>query len=1400
MAYVVDSTSTREDPATTTTITAKLPAHQAGDHLFAFFMKDDPTGGAWTTPTGYTNITSSASAGVNCSLWYKEATSSETNPSSGTSDPDEYIALMVSVRGLDGADLLNQPAVVATVTANRWQLPAVTTDEDDCLILYFTAVDQALKPTFESGAQYLASDFNSRCSALSGWTGQKSLGTSGRPYVWAAGNDGSVNIALALNTVDGAGGYCDLTSLPTEIVNPLIASDDSFWGGAAEDFTSILNTINGTSIAFNAYGTKSSGNVGKTFQNAQKLTQTAGMGGYVTNLTAYNDTATDVETDLTGKLVAMHMQIDDIDEVYQGQTLADINFMVGLRSNSKSALRIWKAAAKDSFPDTRGYFSVVFDPSSDVDCIATAGTWDITKVDGVFSGSHGKGQQVVLSSMCVALNTCVIVGGSSGQPAVTNSFYEAITSATVMTMEKQRGSSTKQFFALQGLQIGNGTEVTHFEDSGISLEFPKTASDEDKTCQYRVQANKIGLAIKGRAGDTIKFTDSLVSGETSWNLDLDITGGTSSFNGTTFNNCLVTNTTALALTDVIFRKCGTVPSNIDMSAGCHVSASVSTTGALVLTGSTANDLQALVDNLANCTLSKNPVAVLVDYTGTGDISLDFDNIRFTDNTVDLTYNSTNASQLTVVMEGVTNITAPKTAITGSATAVVLDAPSVSLVLNCTDETGAAANFATGTRIRVENVTTSTEIYNDVPGAVNTLSIPHVNRPAASVFQYKIISVDGATSATKMLKGTVDISDTTVSTNVTQKIDSVYEEISVDGSGISGISIAANKIDIDVNDSDNTLRLQDLYAWYVNYNVTEVGIRDSSFLIEARTSVLYEFDNSVEIKNTKTGSPLTIIGGNAADASGSSSGWIDTSGENIYIIPQSVVPFSFNTGTGLSAAQSAKIDAIDTAAALISSAADIAEAVWEEDISAATTGAGKTLKDVEDLNSGVDGLAAISAQIDNLPVPATVSDLIQPSAISDAVWAEDISAATSGAGKLLKDVDAVTAGTDGLVAISAQLDDVPTTSVLTPALIADAVWAEDISAATSGAGKALKDVDDVSAGTDGLVAISAQIDNLPTPALVSDLIQATTISDAVWNKDLSSANSGAGKALKDIDDVSSGTDGLVAISAQLDNIPTSSLNASSIADAVWAEDISAATSGAGKALKDIDDVSSGADGLVAISAQLDDVPTTSVLNTSLIADAVWSENISAATSGAGKALKDIDDVSSGVDGLVAISAQLDNVPTNLLTTTNIADAIWAEDLSGYTVGAGKLLKDVEAISRGSDGFAAISNQLDTLATVGDLITASAIADAVWVKDVSNSTTGVGKALNDVSVLALGSTGFSALSNQIGLLPTPALVSDLISASDIADAVWTEDLATYTTGSGKTLVEIKLNSANSIAVSV
>jgi hypothetical protein len=159
---------------------------------------------------------------------------------------------------------------------------------------------------------------------------------------------------------------------------------------------------------------------------------------------------------------------------------------------------------------------------------------------------------------------------------------------------------------------------------------------------------------------------------------------------------------------ITFTDCKRVAMNgADLSGGCIIDASTDTTSSITpLTAATQAALQLLLDDIANCEFTNNPVAIRIEYTGATSPTVNFDAITVSGNTVDLHFNATNAVQLTANMQNGSNITT--TAISGSATGVTI----------ANDITATIEVNVAGAEITILTAGTQTELFHVETGTTS----------------------------------------------------------------------------------------------------------------------------------------------------------------------------------------------------------------------------------------------------------------------------------------------------------------------------------------------------------------------------------------------------------------------------------------------------------------------------------------------------------------------------------------------------------------------------------------------------------------------------------------------------------------------------------------------------------
>ena len=115
----------------------------------------------------------------------------------------------------------------------------------------------------------------------------------------------------------------------------------------------------------------------------------------------------------------------------------------------------------------------------------------------------------------------------------------------------------------------------------------------------------------------------------------------------------------------------------------------------------------------------------------------------------------------------------------------------------------------GSRLQLYDVTSATELYNDIPGT--TSYTQNAAWTTDHTIRARVTWVDGVT-------GWLPVEQTALLTNdgaaflVSQQSDSVYDTLAIDGSACSEFTYDNANLQIDVSDADNTTTVQRIYAW------------------------------------------------------------------------------------------------------------------------------------------------------------------------------------------------------------------------------------------------------------------------------------------------------------------------------------------------------------------------------------------------------------------------------------------------------------------------------------------------------------------------------------------------------------------------------------------------------------
>lgn len=303
----------------------------------------------------------------------------------------------------------------------------------------------------------------------------------------------------------------------------------------------------------------------------------------------------------------------------------------------------------------------------------------------------------------------------------------------------------------------------------------------------------------------------------------------------------------------------------------------------------------------------------------------------------LTLNGANLSAITVnPVAGVKlkfRITVATAASTNSLTSITISTVTnatnrqIQYPLPTTQNIGSVTNIRAGSRIRVYNVTTATEVANEIVPDT-TWSYAYDEGTAftdGDVINIRLARCSGATAVVGY-QATAVAGATGWSLFADQLDDDVYNTNGINGTTVTEFSFDYPNVQVDISDPDGATTITRLYAWWANEQTTLDGIRTLIGGLLAEDVANYKIINSVvDLKLDNTASTGVIFTGDlrlyrddgAAPVVSSTTG-----GGSITLYAGKVYTVSVGA-SALTPAESAKLmslpDSTTTAAAVLSAA-------------------------------------------------------------------------------------------------------------------------------------------------------------------------------------------------------------------------------------------------------------------------------------------------------------------------------------------------------------------------------------------------------------------------------------------------------------------------------------------------
>jgi hypothetical protein len=240
-------------------LVVSLPEHATNDLIIFGISKDDATGGAFTTPAGWTkggeNTVGASGNNTVRSAWYYKiaASSAEAAPTITSTDTDSWSCVASSIQGVDTVtpiDVSNGNGIT-DVVGNPYTAASVTTTTANALVLYIIGSDGGVSPVAPPGFITNGLADSAADSTSMAFTVQRTAGATPTCDFNAQGQaDESVLFTIAIR--DGSSG----TILPgypnldcATIVRPLTGNALTYSGDAIDSNSDNFTQLAGTWVA-----------------------------------------------------------------------------------------------------------------------------------------------------------------------------------------------------------------------------------------------------------------------------------------------------------------------------------------------------------------------------------------------------------------------------------------------------------------------------------------------------------------------------------------------------------------------------------------------------------------------------------------------------------------------------------------------------------------------------------------------------------------------------------------------------------------------------------------------------------------------------------------------------------------------------------------------------------------------------------------------------------------------------------------------------------------------------------------------------------------------------------------------------------------------------------------------
>lgn len=720
MAYVVSVKST---VGTSGSCVVDLPSGQQDDDVI-FIWFSGLSAGTITDPSGWQTLGSTpSSSGVtpNRCYYQRVVTAPLSNPTISYTGSFNTGAIAVLVRGADVSTTTSALDTWSESTGNPVDSvtsPTLTlTDANELILLFTTGERGSEDPFFAPGSgadlEYINDD---RFAMGAGYTYDQNSPSDQYTAYCSNSSGGGIGIFAVAVADDGNGivkgyaetGHATLVNLNSGDHGETVTGEVNVTSGFTPLITSVTNAESGTSQTCKDKAFAGDGPVHKKFPTG------IGLGTLIAGADSDNLVIRGIEFTSTVDLSNSKLCFSAAADNNLLPALDTLGRLIGFGDNTNASMFLYDG--KDAtVTGSVGIQTYMIDTSTTGYEIDTFGAgslnWAAVKhvIHGVYP-SDFSGQSYYVGPL-YSLNAMKMLGGSSALPCTFDDAAKHGLTGALNTVRNQSGQTSGQFYSIQDIDIGNGSDDVYWVSQFQSIEFPPAYGYANGVVQVQADAGAFTLGVYASAGSTV---------------DLDIT----TINMGNFHNFTINASTSTSAT-YSFDKCNVLNGNVTLQAiGLNTYAGLSLIGCKELTingftDRTTKTLGAMA--ISNCTETYAVTVTTRDeFEALKNVDFSGNNysIRITGNhggatwslagatvtggtgSYDLRYEGTGT--LTVEVDAGSGFSQVRSEATVGT--LTISAPSADLTINSSEASSDIRIFTTGTQTQIASATSNQLVY------------------------------------------------------------------------------------------------------------------------------------------------------------------------------------------------------------------------------------------------------------------------------------------------------------------------------------------------------------------------------------------------------------------------------------------------------------------------------------------------------------------------------------------------------------------------------------------------------------------------------------------------------------------------------------------------------------------